>query len=128
MQTTEITVCLEAISQYGCIDSTCKNIIFKEGFALYVPNTFTPDNDDYNPTFTPIFPPDANVKDYHLTIFDRWGEIVFESFNINVGWDGTYGVSNKKTVQDGVYVWKIKVTEGDDNKKHDFVGHVTLLK
>ena len=46
--------------------------------------------------------------DYNLLIYNRWGEIVFESHNVEIGWDGTYGVDGQKTeVQDGTYTWTI---------------------
>ncbi|PKR80083.1 hypothetical protein CW751_12035 [Brumimicrobium salinarum] len=124
----EIQVCLEAISEYGCISETCQDIEFKEEFAIHVPNTFTPDYDDYNQTFKPIFPPKVEVDSYQLLIFNRWGEIVFESFDYQVGWDGTYGADSEKIVKDGTYVWKIKVTDGINSEPREFVGHVTLLK
>jgi gliding motility-associated-like protein len=127
-QATEITVCLEVISQYGCIDETCQEIEFKDEFAMHVPNTFTPDDDQYNPVFMPVFPPDSDIHDYHLIIFNRWGEIVFESFDYNVGWNGTYGVGSTDIVKDGTYVWKVKVSEGPEKKQREFVGHVTLLR
>ncbi|WP_417265552.1 gliding motility-associated C-terminal domain-containing protein [Brumimicrobium sp.] len=127
-QATDITVCLEAISEYGCADEVCQDIEFKDEFAVYVPNTFTPDDDQHNPTFYPVFPTDSEIHDYHLIIFNRWGEVMFESYDYRVGWNGTYGVGSTEIVKDGTYVWKIKVTEGADNKQREFVGHVTLLR
>lgn len=127
-QATEITVCLEVASQYGCIDKVCHDIEFKDEFAMHVPNTFTPDEDNYNPVFLPVFPPDSEIHDYHLIIFNRWGEVLFESFDYQVGWNGTYGVGSTKILKDGAYIWKIKVSEGPENKQREFVGHVTLLR
>lgn len=127
-EATEITVCLEVTSKYGCMDEVCKDIEFKEEFAVYVPNTFTPDEDQHNPIFKPVFPPGSEIENYQLQIFNRWGEILFESFDYNIGWNGTYGVGSTDIVKDGVYVWKIKVTEGSERKQREFVGHVTLLK
>ena len=63
---------------------------------------------------------------YKFIIYNRWGEIIFESQNPNVGWDGTYGPTHEP-VQDGVYIWILhyKDVNGIDQK---LVGHVTLLK
>lgn len=125
---TAIEVCLEASTDYGCKDVECKLITFNEDFALYVPNTFTPDNDDYNEVFKPVFPPNVEINRYHLSIYNRWGELLFESFDPDGGWRGTYGVDSEQIVKDGVYVWKISLIIGLYNETKEFVGHVTLLK
>jgi gliding motility-associated-like protein len=119
-----IDACLEVTSIYGCKDSICKSITFKPEFAVYVPNAFTPDGDEYNKTFHPVFPPDVDIVKYELLIFNRWGEILFESHDYNIGWDGTYGGSQ---VKDGVYIWKINLIEGESNRVQ-MKGHVTKLK
>lgn len=123
-----INVCLEAISDYGCRDTICKEITFQEEFAIYVPNTFTPDKDDYNETFLPVFPPNIEISKYHLTIYNRWGELLFESFDPEGGWRGTYGVNSGNIVKEGVYVWKISFVNPLNNEAKEYVGHVTLLK
>jgi gliding motility-associated-like protein len=60
-------------------------------------------------------------------IFNRWGEVIFESFNTNVGWDGTYPEGGD-LCEDGVYIWKIDFKESMSDKRHYYQGHVTLLK
>lgn len=119
------TVTLTASSEHGCIDQVSKIIPVKEDLIFYVPNAFTPDGDDYNETFFPVFTEGFDPMSYHLTIFNRWGEVLFESFDSNHGWDGTYGGN---IVKDGTYIWTIsfKKTDVDDREEH--VGHVTLLK
>lgn len=124
----EITTCLKAISRFGCEDEICDDILFKDAFEIYVPNSFTPDYDNFNPMFTPKFPPDSDIIQYHLQIFNRWGEIMFESFDCEIGWRGTYGTGSSSVVKEGTYIWKIQVTEATDLKQRNFVGHVTLLK
>ena len=64
--------------------------------------------------------------DFHLMIFNRWGELIFESYNAEIGWDGTY--SDQGLVQDGVYVWNIDFKETMSDKRHTHYGHVTVLK
>lgn len=103
----------------GCIATDEVNIIF-EGI-IYVPNSFTPDGDGINDNF---FVEGGNIKEFHLLIFDRWGEVLFESFDMNAGWNGTYG---NKVCQDGTYVWKI-VYEDLENNKKEIIGHVNLLR
>lgn len=116
---------LIAYSPLGCTDTAYATIRVTEELLYYVPNTFTPDNDDYNPTFQPVFTSGFDPYDFTLLIYDRWGEILFESHNAAIGWDGTYG---GEPTQVGTYTWKIefKVTENDERIVE--VGHVNLLR
>ena len=98
---------------------------FGSGY-LSIPNIFTPDGDEYNENWKPVFHSGYDPYDYHLTIFNRWGEIVFESYDTNYGWDGSY--SDEGLTRDNVYVWKIEFKETSSDKKHRQAGHVTLLK
>ena len=118
-------VCLEVISPEGCFDEICKMIPFVEEFLIFVPNTFTPDNDAYNNDFIPVFPPDSKISDYTLLIFNRWGEIVFESHNYEVGWNGNYA---EHRAQDGVYIWTIQLKAGVEKETYNFNGHVSLIR
>jgi len=117
--------CLEVTSAEGCTNEICKPIKIGDDFVMYVPNAFTPDGDAYNNTFYPVFPDNVTINDFSFIIFDRWGEIIFESKNYKIGWDGTY---HDKLVQDGVYTWVIKLTEGMTNSSRDINGHVTILR
>ncbi len=67
----------------------------------------------------------CDYSDFHFTIFDRWGEIIFESYNPKYGWDGTY---NNKIVVDGVYVYKLDFLDNHSKTKHQKTGHVNLIK
>ncbi len=58
-------------------------------------------------------------------IYNRWGEMIFESHNAKIGWDGTY---QGRIVQDGTYVWKIVVQKTLTNTREEFVGKVHLLR
>jgi gliding motility-associated-like protein len=109
----------------GCSDTITKVIFVNQELIFYVPNTFTPDNNQNNEVFLPIFSSGYDPYGYSLYIFDRWGEILFESHNVKIGWDGTYG---GKKVQDGTYIWKINIKKSDTDEHKEFIGHVTLLK
>ncbi|MFN5911411.1 MAG: PKD domain-containing protein, partial [Bacteroidota bacterium] len=129
----QYTVTLIATSPLGCVDTAISVITIYEELIFYVPNTFTPDQDQYNPTFKPIFTAGFDPQDYVLYIYNRWGELIFESLNSEIGWDGSYGTwdasSNQiELCQDGTYTWKIefKVTRWDERKVA--VGHVNLLR
>ena len=125
----EYEVVLVATSSAGCVDTVISVITIEEELIFYVPNTFTPDDDSYNPIFLPIFTSGFDPQDYHLTIFNRWGEIVFESYDHEVGWDGTYGTNPEKFVcQDGVYIWRIQYKLLKNDASAEVVGHVNLLR
>ena len=120
-------VILIATSDAGCKDTTNKIINVNEEVIYYVPNTFTPDNDDFNQVFKPVFTSGFDPSSYHLSIFNRWGELVFESYDPTFGWSGLYG-KDGVVVQEGSYTWKIdfKLKENDTRKIE--VGSVSVLK
>ena len=120
------TVTLFASNDIGCSDTAERVITIKDVLIFYVPNIFTPDGNSYNENFMPVFSGGLDIYDYHLTIFNRWGEVIFESYNVAVGWDGHYGDGG--LVQDGVYVWQLEFGETMSDKKHKHRGHVTVLK
>jgi len=122
-------VVLIATSPLGCIDSAQATIQIQEPLIYYVPNTFTPDNDNFNQTFKPIFTSGFDPYDYTLYIFNRWGEIIFESHDANVGWNGTYGSNGEiEMVQDGTYTWKIEFKTKANDERKMIVGHVNILR
>jgi gliding motility-associated-like protein len=118
-------VVLQAISDEGCVDEISKNILLEDVLLYYVPNAFTPDGDGYNSNFKPVMLPGFFPADYTFTIFNRWGELLFVSYNQNIGWDGIYG---GQLVDDGVYIWEITYRENGTDRKHKMIGHVTVLK
>ncbi|MDF3025833.1 MAG: hypothetical protein K0S23_140 [Fluviicola sp.] len=118
-------VYLEAISSDGCRDTAARTVHVGEDLIYYVPNAFSPDGDEFNNVFKPILTTGFDVNSYHLQIFNRWGELIFESLNYEEGWDGTY---HDEKLLDGTYIWKIKVKNRSSDKKVELDGHVTLLK
>jgi gliding motility-associated-like protein len=121
-QLDEYTISLLVTAENGCTDSTDLTVFIDNDVIIYVPNAFTPDDDAYNQTFEPVI---ASIIDqYNLLIYNRWGEIIFESFNKNVGWDGTY---NGVRVQDGTYTWQITISTNGTNKIVKY-GHVSVIR
>jgi gliding motility-associated-like protein len=121
---------LIAISQFGCMDTAVK--IINTYSDIRFPNAFTPDEsgssggqyDVTSLTNNVFFPYTSGVSDYSLQIFNRWGELIFESTDLKIGWDGYYrGV----LCQQGVYVWKASAKLGD-GKNFSQAGTVTLLR
>ena len=120
-------ITLTAISDFGCIDQTQLIIEYDEQEVFYIPNTFTPDGDNFNQMFTPVFYSGFDPYNFEMLIFNRWGEIVFETHNSEIGWDGTYGVKGTKAT-DGTYSWKITYKNPKTDERKVIVGHVTLMR
>lgn len=116
-------VCLHVVSEFGCVDDTCKLIVIGEDFAVYVPNAFTPDGDGVNDLFFPVLS-GTLPQDFRFMVFNRWGELIFDADVPRGGWDGTH--KNMQCKED-VYVWKLRVKD-NASINHDYVGHVTLLR
>jgi gliding motility-associated-like protein len=122
-------VTLLATSPSGCTDTAFALIQIIDDVIFYVPNSFTPDGDIVNQTFQPVFTSGFDPAEYSLRIFNRWGEVVFESNDASIGWDGGYGMgSNYRMMQDGVYTWKIEFTVLQTDERIMKVGHVSLLR
>ena len=119
---------LMAYTEEGCKDSAYAIIDVKDIILFYVPNTFTPDFDEFNQTFQPVFTSGFDPMDFNMLIFNRYGEVIFETNNADIGWDGTYGASSNQFVKDGTYVWKIEFKETMSDKRHVHTGHITILR
>ena len=115
---------LAVVNSYGCSDTTERVVIINGLYLFYIPNSFTPNGDRNNDYFRPKGE-GVDWSQYHFMIFDRWGEKLFETDDVEEGWDGTY---NGELAPTGVYVWKITAKElyRDVNTVHS--GHVNLLR
>jgi gliding motility-associated-like protein len=92
---------------------------------IWIPNTFTPDDNEYNQYFTPVITSGVDVYQYQMQIFNRWGEVVWESFDVNSKWDGTYGGTK---CADGVYIWQIRFGVPKTDEVKEMRGHLTILR
>jgi gliding motility-associated-like protein len=109
-------------NQFGCTDTMVIPIEVRPEHRFFIPNTFTPNGDGLNDIFLPAI---LGATDYHFMIFDRWGELIFETYDVNQGWDGRYK-GNK--CQEDVYVWKIDYTNVVDESSQRLIGHVNLIR
>jgi gliding motility-associated-like protein len=110
---------------YGCVDTIEDAVIIHGDYMFYVPNAFSPNGDGINDTFFPKgYMIDASC--YKMLIFDRWGNLIFSSTDLNLGWDGKANGGAEKAQQD-VYVWKIETCDYQKTK-YAYVGHVSLVK
>ena len=117
-------VALIVKSDKGCLDTIVKPLVVGEDYGIYVPNAFTPNGDGVNDVFQPK---GFGITIYSLKIFNRWGELVFETNNFEDGWDGKFKGRGDDILQDGSYTWMIN-TISVFGKSHELTGHVTLIK
>jgi gliding motility-associated-like protein len=106
----------------GCFDSIIYTIEVREEEAIYYPNSFSPNGDGMNEFFTPM---GASLEDYELTIWDRWGEMIYIG-NRLTAWDGRVKDS-KKPAPEGVYVFRLDLLN-DNFEKRIITGRVTLIR
>ena len=112
-------------NEQGCSSSDSVMINRQCITRLFVPNAFSPNGDGINDKFGAV---GFNVYDYEFYVFNRWGEQIFSTNNIDEMWDGTY-MGN--TVQIDVYVWKAYWRSEEENgvyKRHQMVGTVTVVR
>lgn len=116
---------VKAYNRYDCpvAESVSQVLQVQQGGRIHVPNAFTPDGDGINDGFRPIIP-GVQDEDYHLQIFNRWGQLIWETTRVSESWDGTVdGVQ----VEPEVYIYKVsfRYQDGSSEQKN---GHVTLIR
>ncbi len=120
------SVLLIVSDSFGCIDSIIKIIEIVDKYTIYIPNSFTPNNNGINDFFQAI----GNSWEegsYEMTIYNRWGNIIFETKDPQNPWNGSLNNESNQMVAPDIYVYQIKV-KGINSKEKIFVGTVTLLK
>lgn len=117
------TITLLTGNQYNCIDTASQTVIIEPDFSFYIPNAFTPNDDGINDTFTGE---GRFITKFEMYIFNRWGNLIYHTDNINKPWDGKGNYGNEIAQQD-VYVYTVKVTDFK-NRTHKYKGIVTLMK
>lgn len=118
-------VTLDVTSANGCTDSASEIICIDPDVSIYVPNTFTPNEDGVNEVFIPVTT-GINPDKYEFWVFDRWGNLIFYTDDLNEGWNGRVQ-GHDKLCQIDTYVWKVKCIDILD-KKHNLIGHVNLIR
>ncbi|MBP7262319.1 MAG: gliding motility-associated C-terminal domain-containing protein, partial [Bacteroidia bacterium] len=117
-------VCLSVLNKEGCADSVCKYVEVTSNHGIFIPNVFTPQNgDNKNDVFDiPIF----GHEYYALAIYNRWGQLVFESNDDTNDWNGKEFNTNKDC-SDGVYFFVLSYRfKGDKTQLR--TGTVTLIR
>ena len=116
------TISLIVTGNKGCADTISHTIVIEPLFTLYIPNAFTPDSDGLNDFFVVQ---GAEFDSFEMEIYNRWGERIYHTTEIDRPWDGR--VKDGNEIQEGVYVYKIWVKDFK-GEIHYYVGNVALLK
>lgn len=109
------------INQYGCRDTFDLDLRIEAVFTYFIPNAFTPNGNGENEFFMGY---GDGIKDFSMYIFDRWGNLIFETHDQNKGWDGTSG---GQPCQEDVYVYRV-ILHDVLNEEHKYMGHVSLIR
>ena len=117
-------VSLMVADQYGCVDSTAKQVYIAPFYSFHLPNAFTPNGDGKNDVFigTGILP---SYQSFRLRIWNRYGDVVYVTDNPAQGWDGRK--PSGKLLHTGVYVWQLEITHSSGEVQKD-AGEVLLLR
>ena len=126
--TTNQTVIVTGWTQEGCSDTDALEVILKTRGNIFIPNSFTPNNDGINDVFS-VYGNDQVLQVRNLAIFDRWGNALYSRSDLPIndpsaGWDGTF---RDEVMDPGVYVYVVEV-ELVDGSVRLFKGDVTLVR
>lgn len=123
----EFEVCVTGTDSHNCSTKSCEYVTIASGFKLYMPNAYTPDQDGLNDGFRPVMDSKREIAKYVFQIYNRDGENIFETEDIHTAW---YGNSNKGDfyVEDGAYLWKIKIWLFGDVEPKIFDGTVIIVR
>jgi gliding motility-associated-like protein len=117
-------VMLITTSELGCVDTMRYELVVQPEVLIYAPNAFTPDGDEFNQGWR-VFMEGIDIYDFELNIYNRWGETIWESHDIEQSWDATYGGQDLPT---GTYVWTITTKDVLNDEKLTYRGHVNVLR
>jgi gliding motility-associated-like protein len=121
----DLVISLQVTDANGCKDSITKIISVLENATVYIPNCFTPDGDEFNNTFIPVISDVFDDQNYVLNIYNSWGELIFQSKDKGIGWDGSY---NGLLQPNGVYTYSVELKLKLIDLVKIYHGHVTLME
>lgn len=111
----------------GCTNTITRDVEITDVFTLYVPNAFSPNNDGINDVFQ-VFGSDVDSERFTFQIFNRWGEVIWETDNIEDVWLGNYTETGTHYVPDGLYAWRVVAHSKTTSDKIEKSGTVTVIR
>lgn len=118
-------IVLVAFNEQGCSDESRMTVLVRDSLMIFVPNTFTPDNNPVNPAFCPVLSPLSGIAEYKLIITNRWGKVLFETDDPTRCWDGGY---EGFYADNGSYNWVISIREKGKSETIRHAGHVNIIR
>ena len=112
-------------TEKGCRDTVYNTVTVKDEYTFYAPTSFSPDNDGINDYFM-VFGNGIDKNYFHLYIYDRWGEIIFDTEDLNDSWDGRIS-GTSKVAPIGAYTWLVQYRDLQ-NIQHEETGAVTIIR
>jgi gliding motility-associated-like protein len=114
----------QVVSNGLCIDSISHIVTTINTPNVFIPNTFTPNGDFNNGEWRPIL---TFIEEFELTVFSRWGEVIFESNDLYIGWNGGWFNDLQRPVKQDIYVYLIRYKQYKGPRK-DLIGHINLIR
>lgn len=115
------TICLTGWTEDGCKSTTCRKLIIEIENVIDVPTGFSPNGDGVNDI---LYVRGAGVEQMSLKIYNRWGQMIFESKSLNEGWDGTYK-GNPVDVESVAYILEATFVDGSTFQKQ---GNISIIR
>ncbi|MFN2430904.1 MAG: gliding motility-associated C-terminal domain-containing protein, partial [Cryomorphaceae bacterium] len=119
-------VCLDVISENGCLDSQCREVVVADDFFIYAPNSFTPNGDGLNDLFGPVLSK-IDLVDYRFWIVDRWGKKVFDTRDRTKKWDGSNS-GDEHYGSNQVYIWHLVAKPDFNVQTRRYTGQIMLIR
>jgi len=123
LDTGAITILLQVITENECEDTISNQVVVNPILTFWVPNAFTPNSDRINPTFR-AYGEGFDLNNFQMFVYNRWGQQIFFSSDIKIGWNGTY---NNTEVEEGTYTWRILIADFN-GRVFPHNGHITLTR
>lgn len=111
-------------NELGCVDSSSVILQVLTDVLVYIPNAFTPGDDEFNSSWR-FYLSGVDEYDFTMLVFNRWGQVIWECHDINGYWDGSY---NGSYVQDGIYTWRAIYKPKDSPDRRYIFGTLTILR
>lgn len=118
----EVTLVVE--NAFQCRDTAVRVVRLINEVQLFAPNTFSPDGDEFNDRWR-VYMEGIDIQSFHLIVYNRWGKVVFESFDPDGEWDGTF---NGARVPEGTYVWRLEAQGLEDDAMFETNGFVNIIR
>ena len=119
---------LEVEDIFGCTNQITREIEIRDLFNLFIPTSFTPNNDGTNDAFF-IQGSDIDPDRFELQIFNRWGEVVFETTDLYEKWNGKVGTEGEYFSRNGTYTYRVEVHSiSEESVRKEVFGYVMLIR